>query len=243
MVTRAAILIGNSGGYRNLEHLKSVELDLQNYVNFLLSKAGGEWNQNEITVLYDPSSNELKQVIRKSNSDYCFIVFSGHGYISSYSKEDTICLKDIDLSIEELVTNSHKQTIIIDSCREMEKESDKKLYAELQTETRMFSEGINTRILFDNAIESMPNGILLVFATQANNTAGAFSNLGGYFSYSLIKSGKDWWNNNYKGILRIDKAVEEAEKIMKLKFITNQSPAMAGQVRRLTFPPFAIGKH
>jgi hypothetical protein len=243
MVTRRALLIGNSGGYRNLHLLNGVKIDLDNYRNFLTSKAGGQWYNHEITTLVDPDENTVLKAVQQSNADYSFIAFSGHGFINSYTASDYVCLKDKDLSTGKLVSPSAKQTIVIDACREIITEVPEDLTKVFSlNESRQF-EGINTRELFDEAIQSMPSGVLVVYSTQPNESAGDDDYKGGHFTYSFIQAGRNWWNApNNKGILRIDIAVTEAEKIMKSKFITTQSPAMGGQVRRLTFPPFAFGK-
>lgn len=240
MVTRRAILIGSSGGFRELDYLSGVYIDIENYSNFLKSKAGGQWKENEIIVLRNPTIGELKQTIGMSSPDYSFVVFTGHGLINSYDKEDKIYLMDGDLSIQELVTKSHKQVIIIDAARKIENPI---INGEpITLNSFASSDGIDTRNLFDESIAVMPNGILLIFSTQINSSSGDDKNLGGYFSYSFIKSGFNWWSNRNKGILRIDTAIIETEKIIKSFFLTDQKPVMAGQTRRLTFPPFAFGK-
>lgn len=239
MVTRKAIIIGSPGGYRSLHTLKGVKKDLENYKSFLKSKAGGEWSDNEIEVLDDPDHNHLLKEINGSLADYTFIVFSGHGYINTYTSEDTVCLKDIDLSIGKLVSPSNKQTIVIDACRQHHAPTQEALTEELRA---AFSAEIgerSTREIFDKAITETPTGILLVFGTQAKATAGDDENKGGYFNYSFLRAGRDWWKNG-NGVLKLDKAVEKAAQIMKTIFLTNQKPEMAGQIRRITFPPFAI---
>ncbi len=243
MIKRKAIIIGNSGGYRNLDFLSGVSVDLENYHNFLTSKAGGEWHPNEISILKDPTSSDVIKAIQESESDYTFIVFSGHGFISTYNVEDYVCLKDVDLSIGKLVSPSKKQTIVIDACREFHPHKPDFLMEEKYSN---FSgdEERSTRALFDEAIIKTPEGIILVFSTQSNGTSGDNEFLGGVFSYSFIKAGERWWEDEKtKGVLTLNVAVEKSKLIIKETFITNQTPEMAGQIRRLTFPPFAISKH
>ena len=59
--------------------------DAGNLQLFLMSAAGGHWKKDEITFLKNPSSFRVKNAVREflANSDYTFIVFSGHGYIDS----------------------------------------------------------------------------------------------------------------------------------------------------------------
>jgi hypothetical protein len=241
MVTRKAIIIANEGGYRNLNLLKGVMVDVENYKSFLKSKAGGEWNENEILVLLNSDAATVQKNISETLADYVFTVFSGHGFINTYTSSDAVCLKDQDFSIGKLVSPSKKQTIVIDACREYHTPTIGELKGELKN--AFLSEALEreTREIFNTAIEETPAGILLVFATKPNETAGDDENKGGYFNYSFLKAGRDWWNKG-NGVLRLDKAVDESIKIMKSTFITTQSPEIAGQSRRLTFPPFAVAK-
>ena len=243
MTSRKAILIGNSGGYRNLKHLKGVRIDLENYRNYLKSKAGGQWHENEITILHDADSSTILNEIKNISADYTFTTCSGHGFINTYSSSDHVCLSDIDLQIGKLAYKSVKQTIIIDACREVITHTPEDLTKAFVLESKTQAEGKDTRELFDMEIEKMPKGILVVFSTQANEAAGDDDSKGGHFTYSFLKSGRDWWNNlNNRGTFRIDSAITEAEKIMKATFLTNQNPALGGQSRRLTFPPLAFSK-
>lgn len=53
-----------------------------------------------------------------TNSDYSFVVFSGHGWINT-DEDNTQYLEvaDGDISINVLITDADRQTILIDSCR------------------------------------------------------------------------------------------------------------------------------
>jgi hypothetical protein len=239
MVTRKAFLIGCAGGYRDLSFLKGVNLDLKNYSDFLTSKSGGEWRYDEICTLVDPTSEILESKIVNSDADYTFVVYSGHGYINSYTSDDTICLKDKDVSISSLVSLSKKQTIIIDACREYY-QPNLLLEQELKLST-LIDDRLkeSTRAIFDEAIIKNPEGILLLFAAQPNQTAGDNELLGGVFSYSLLKIGKEFKAASSNRILTLDKALDGAKVYIKNKFNSNQTPTFAGQSRRLTFPPFA----
>jgi hypothetical protein len=243
MVTRKAIIIGSPGGYRGLKFLKGVSVDLDNYYYYLTSKAGGQWYRNEVVLMRDPDSATVRQEIKSSNADYTFVAFSGHGFINTFTNTDYVCLRDKDFSVGELVSPADKQTIAVDACREYFTQIPDDLLKGVMNESRLFSAERDTRGLFDAAIENMPKGILLVYSTQPNESAGDDEHKGGHFTYSFIKSGREWWNNSSSsGILRIDAAVTAAERIIKTTFLSNQKPEMGGQIRRLTFPPFAFSK-
>lgn len=243
MVTRKALLIGNSGGYRNLDFLKGVAVDLDNYRNFLTSKVGGQWYSSEITTLVDPDETTVLKAVQQCTADYSFITFSGHGFINSYTSTDYVCLKDKDLSIGKLVSPAAKQTIVIDACREVFTHIPEDIRKTFSLNESLQYQGVDTRVQFDDAIQAMPAGVLVVYSTQPNESAGDDDYKGGHFTYSFLEAGRKWWAApNSQGILRINTAVVDGEKILKSTFITTQTPAMGGQVRRITFPPFAFGK-
>ena len=239
MTKRRAIIIGSQGGFRGLELLKGVSKDLSNYENHLLSDVGGNWDKDEIIKLLDPTANEVVYNIQNAIADYVFIVFSGHGFINTYSSSDYICLKDIDMSISKLVSNSKRQTIILDSCRQYFTE----IPLEEMKESKIFSKKHvinNARKIFDDAINKTPEGIILVFSAQPGQSSGDNDLLGGIFSYSLLKASKVWSDNYTNKILTLNQAVDLSKNVMNDTFLTLQRPGMAGQIRRLTFPPFAI---
>ncbi|NOU46960.1 MAG: caspase family protein [Bacteroidales bacterium] len=244
MMNKMAIIIGSPGGYRNLSHRRSVAVDLDNYYSFLRSNAGGQWNEDEIQILRDPDSNSIKETINKVNSDYCFVAFSGHGLTNSFTEADFICLKDKDLSIKYLVSKSERQTIIIDSRREFESNLLKGDANILMEESELQIKDNSTHNIFNDTVLRTPKGIILVYSSQPNEISGDDPNLGGHFTYSLIQAGFNWWNDkSNQGILKLDSAIDSAEIILKNKFKTTQKPLMGGQVRRLTFPPFACSKN
>lgn len=240
MVTKRAILIGCAGGYRGLAFLRGVALDLKNYEKFLKSPAGGEWRTDEIITLYEPNVFEIKKVISDLEEDYVFVVFCGHGSIKAYDKFDFICAKDENLSILELKSKSKKQTIILDANRSPVVRLHCNSIESLLVKS-ISGKQTSTRELFNQAIMEMPQGILLVFSAQAGQIAGDDEECGGHFTYALLRVGLEWRNDlENRGIMRIDTAIAKAEFILKEECNSAQQPLMAGQVRRLTFPPFAV---
>jgi hypothetical protein len=241
MTTRKAIIIGSPGGYRNLKFLPGVSIDLENYNNYLQSKPGGQWDVNEIKILLDPTSEDVNKEITTAKQDYIFINFSGHGFTDIASEAQYICLKDKDVPVGKLVSSATKQTIVIDSCREYSTHLAENLRLELILEAKLFVDKKDTRTIFDSAIIKSPEGIILVNSASLNQSAGDDEYKGGHFTYSFIKGGRDFGKNqNTQSVLELDKAVILAENIMHRVFITNQTPVMSGQIRRLTFPPFAV---
>lgn len=244
MINKKAFLIGCSGGYRDLKFLKGVSIDIDNYLIYLRSHAGGHWDENEIIILKDIDSKTLINIINKVKLDYSFIAFCGHGQINTFTEIDFVCLRDKNLSLKYLISKSDRQTIIIDVCRQIESNlpiSDKNFFVQessLQIKDRVIQQ------VFNESISKTPKGIILVYSTEPFGISGEDHNLGGHFTYSLIKAGFNWWNGkNNQGILKLNSAVDDAGIILKSTFKTSQKPLMGGQIRRLTFPPFACSQN
>ena len=240
MVTRKAILIELSGGCRNFEYINEPSINIGNYHVFLTSYAGGAWHEKEIIRLNNPTADDLFNAMALTDVDYLFVIVNGYGHVNSYDQEDYVSLKDKDVSIEELIGKSKRQTIILDIHRQIA------LTTKVAIETISFtnSEGKSTRRVFDNEVSNIPEGILLVFSASAGEQVYGNEKNGNCFSYSLLKSAKECWDSsdNQKN-LRIDVALELSKTFMHTFWGIDQNPIMAGQVRRLTFPPFALSKN
>jgi hypothetical protein len=236
MVNRKAIIIGNSGGYRGLSYLPGVAADIENYSSFLMSKAGGEWRKDEIATLENCDSEEIFSEVLQNHAEYTFITFSGHGLIANLDQTDYISVKNADISIATLIGPCRKQTIILDvrnSC--IDSIADNHVAKELNANKKIEP----TRELFDESILKTPDGILLLCASGSSDFAFENASLGGYFTSSFLRVGKEWGNVPNNGILKIDTAFERAKKIICEAFKVTQIPIMGGQIRRLTFPPFS----
>jgi hypothetical protein len=110
-------LIGSPNGKGADKKLYGVEYYLRNFRNFLTSSCGGEWHNNEIVELDNPSSDEVFRYLEFHDSDYRIVYFSGHGYIS-VNYDRMIRLKDRDIKDTDLISNRcHRTLIIIDACR------------------------------------------------------------------------------------------------------------------------------
>ena len=244
MITRKAIIVGNAGGYRGLPHLKGVSSDISNYENFLKTKAGGQWSESEIIKLIDCTAETIITEVKNTIVDYAFITFCGHGLIRTYDKDDYVCVKDMNISVENLISPSRKQTIVIDANLIAHTHLVANINSPLITEADLTDDrSKDTRELFNLSIEDMPAGLLIVYSTHQNELAGSDETLGGHFTYCFIKAGIDWWRERSDGaVLRINGAFDTAQKNMQDIFNSNQHPALGGAARRITFPPFAFSK-
>jgi hypothetical protein len=195
---RHAILI-ESSDVKGQDDLPGARNDITNWQTYLKSNLGGLWKSNEITVLRKPKTSSVKTLIYLNSSSYCFVAFSGHGF---YDKKDSItkvCLNDEELSvsISELKPKGTKGTLVVDTCRGVEK--TQKALVESCTRSDSFMGKVNldrseSALWFRNLITS-PNGIVTMYSCDVTQSAGEFSddpNKGGYYTTILMLSANQW---------------------------------------------------
>jgi hypothetical protein len=181
---RKAVLIGSPGYGNNLLH--GVKNDLENVCEFLMSPRGGMWRPSEITVLTDPTIDEVIAAIHSSYADYQFVYYSGHGY-QDHSGIDCICLDGNDMQ-DNYLFNAHcpRQLLVLDSCR--------KYYHTIsgfpkELEQWQYADGYSAaRKIFDNYILNSPPGKMKMYAAAAGEVAidNRYGH-GGEFTLALLK--------------------------------------------------------
>lgn len=220
-------------------------VDELQYRNFLTSNLGGEWYDKEIISLRNPDSKTVRTVIKNflSIADYSFIVFAGHGYINTSLAVPTqfIELADIDISILDLKTKAKQQTIIIDACRNRRAVSRLRL----NTRSKRISENLigdpySTRKLFEKELRKCGTGISILYAAEPGQFA-IDSNVGGAFSYSLIRSCLLW--EQKKGnfnVFNLREAITYTQLLIKKLFLTDQNPCMQANRSGSQYFPLAV---
>lgn len=201
----------------------------------LESNLGGGWFSDEIYSLPNPTREEIDRGINEFciNSDYTFIIFSGHGFTNQQRHEQYIEIKDCEIPISDLKTNAKRQTIIIDSCRGYAEVSES-----LSDEFFMnLKHTYNTRELFELEVMKCEEGITCLYSASVNQSS-ADSEEGGIYILSLIKSIKHW-NMHYRNSLKFDlKSCHElAVQFLKQDFkLSIQEPQIIPEKRRNYFP-------
>lgn len=213
------------------------------YRAFLKSQLGGNWLDDEILSLNNPTKNQVNRAITYflSGSDYTFIVFSGHGYINTdLNNRQFLEINDGDISVTSLRTSSERQTLIIDACRGYYSPS-----AEIQkglsgiSESTLFSAQKSTRNIFDNAVLNSEKGWTILYAANENETA-LDTDEGGAFLISMLETAKLWKRTEKRqNILEINIALTNAKKYLYENFDTIQKPVMNREKRNNYFP-FAV---
>ena len=107
-------MIGNTAG------LPGVHVDVNDYYNFFTSPAGGNWYDEEIDILLNPTQHELLERIadiEEADYDYLITVFSGHGEETSNGTVLSINGERETILLHNLTNLAERQLLIIDCCR------------------------------------------------------------------------------------------------------------------------------
>lgn len=215
--------------------------DARNLNAHLKSLAGGEWRNDEVGFLRNPTDMRVKKVVNSSmkNADYTFTVFTGHGFIH---KDDGfkqyLELNNRSIPLKNLITNSKKQTIIVDSCRGYYSTHRESL---LQEQSSFLGdvqhlEQPSTRLIFDNAVRKADKGVSVLYSASVNQTA-LDTPSGGAFLFSLLQYAQNWSaTRSHYTYLPYDTALTRSRTLMYNKFDTKQKPVMNIGPRNFHFP-------
>jgi len=199
-MNRKALIIANPGE-PGPDNCKGVLKDVDRYRAFLQSPNGGLWREDEIKTLQQPSATTTDAEVRSlANADYSLTVFCGHGFYSAASHSTIVQLSaSVDLDSNELRRGAAKHSLIIDSCRVVERPAA--LLMEDAIAKRAKQESIihpgNCRRYFDEKITNCPQGLVVLFACSVGQTAGDSEADGGWYSYSLVSTAEVWSRQTY----------------------------------------------
>jgi Caspase domain len=190
---RKALLIGCPG---KQNYLPGVARDLANYDRFLRSPLGGAWYSSEIISLDDPPASTVRAAIQNLKSaDYSFVLFSGHGYVTSNRRSTIVGLRDDkEMDSDELRTGAAKHTLLLDCCRQVAKPmlaEDALAKMDSMTAARSLSTSACRRY-YDQAISECPSALIVAHSCDIDEVANDDPTRGGYYSYSLIDVAEDW---------------------------------------------------
>lgn len=241
-MSRKALIISNPGEIGAENYCEGVKKDVINYKNFLMSPQGGYWFKSEIICLERPSFELLESHVKSLNNiDYTIIIFCGHGY--SFKEKTILELKeDCNVCADFLKKDAKKRIIILDCCRVEAKtlnESIEYEYSSLIEKRTM--DGFSARKYYEQLIDLCSDGVVVAYACDLDETSGEDSRKGGYYSYSLLQSARQWakQSNNtetYQSIVRVH---ESASKLTKIKSNFHQNPQIE-KPRSVPYYPFVV---
>ncbi len=189
-----ALIIGNPGERGEQSYCEGVEKDLEAYPTFLRSALGGTWRADEIKVLARPSVPDARAAIEDlKRADYSLGIFCGHGYIDAQSRSTMLILKrGQEINSAELFRGASKQSVILDCCRvvtpriALDEAMKKALIAKAALDPA------ECRKYYEKTLDTCPDGLVVMFACDKNETASDDASAGGLYSSSLIAGVREW---------------------------------------------------
>lgn len=222
-------------------HLDGPAYDNANFRDYLTSNLGGDWRDNEILSLSNPTSQQVSRAVTQflNGADYTFTVFSGHGYLNTNdNNRQYLELADTDISILSLRTRARRQSLIIDACRgyHTPAQAINKGFGDVYEN---FTGRDSTRQIFDNAVNRAESGWTILYAASRNETALDTGN-GGAYLLSLLEIAEGWGESDIRyNILPLNTSHSKAKVYLQNNFETIQVPSMNAE-KRLTHFPFAV---
>ena len=239
-MTRKAIIIGSPGSKNSTTYLKGVDADLLHFAGFLKSPIGGSWKNNEITELFNCPSQNLMESFQNTNTDFLLVYFSGHG--QQNLKETIIAINDNEsISISQLISiiQTPKTLIIIDAFRQFKADEYSNYSGHEHLLFKSLLDQPNTRDKYMQIISESDPGIAIAYSCSVGEM-GSETELGGDYTYSLLKSSLEWYNNpTNEGVLSINSANDLAHQYLKSKSNFDQHPQIRttnDQEENLNFP-------
>jgi len=170
------------------ETLSGVAVDIDDFYSFFTSPVGGNWHDNEIEFLENPSRRRLIRKIvevEKANYDYVIVIFSGHGIEVDNEVVLFLNKEGEEIELSDLTNLSQRQLIIADCCRKSFTLLPTDLVSML-TETTILSMSRDQirQAYEDRILDSMPQEVVL-YACDEDESAWGTSEGGNYLQYLL----------------------------------------------------------
>ena len=214
-------------------------MDNDNIREYLKSDVGGQWYDDEIISLENPTIGKVRRCIANKfdDADSSFIVFTGHGGIDETDKQDYLEVVDGDMPLSTLISPAPRQTLIIDACRGYYDRISDSLQKSFSNINEYFSGHPNTRIIFDRAVCQAEEGLSVLYSASANQSS-LDTNKGGAYLYSLLSICKEWEEvaKGKEGYMDLKNAHEIACEYLRDNFVTIQKPAMNKEKRKFYYP-------
>lgn len=194
-MTRKMLIIANPGETGAENYCEGVNQDVVQYKNFFISNSGGAWEPKEIRTLIRPFSFQVDSALKElKTADYSMVVYCGHGYSRKSGATMVELRTNCDYDSSKFNQGAHKHTVILDCCRatyEPIYESAQERY-DLRDSIEHSMARNQARARFDNAIQSCPSGLVVLYACSIGETAGDDEVKGGVYSHALRSAAIRW---------------------------------------------------
>jgi hypothetical protein len=195
-MNKKIIMISNPGESHAENYCEGVNVDIKAYTDFFTSPLGGAWERSEMQHLDRPTAKNVRDSIADLKEfDYSLILFCGHGWYSSVDRSTILELRSGEsLNELDLREGGRKRLILLDCCREVHHESIVEASMENFSVVRKAGglSRVECRKYYEDAITKASSGIVVTHACDLNETAGDSEIDGGYYSFSLRSSARNW---------------------------------------------------
>lgn len=262
---RRALIFGNMGvkGDEGSEYIEGVNIDLNNFYNYIRSDIGGAWMESEI-MLFRPNEINKTQLLacikEQGHIDYWLIFFSGHG-ASDQNGGDFLEVKPVALDddwlcyIREIVeaVGTTRMTLITDACRSYYPFNESAENSKILD----FSDGgrispldsLRYREIYNNALKELPLSSYYIAQSctsrESSNDSGEY---GGEYISALIEKAKGlaevarvrkvMKSDTTPAVISLSSAHDAAVPVVVQKTFNTQHPTFRGPKSKR--PPFAV---
>jgi hypothetical protein len=212
--------------------------------NFLNSLSGGAWYESEITILENPSKEELQYGL-KGSYDYIILQYSGHGF--EYRDEGTYfdinAYEQISLNTIHKWIDAPKRFYFFDSCRQIQRRRIESMQKSMAMDSYDFDDAIikQYRKKYEDIISNCEIGTSIIHSCSLHESASEDPRgRGGAFSYSYFHTtkSKECIDNEYFSIKKI--FVGALEYFNENYIVSNQQHPVISPERRKQYFPFVI---
>ena len=166
----------------NTDDLPGVPIDISDYYDFFTSPTGGDWYDEEIDILLNPTQHELLETIaeiEEADYDYLITVFSGHGEETSNGTVLAINGERETILLHNLMNLAERQLLIIDCCR-----SHRRIPADISIDSATLSLSYDSvRQVYEELIQRSAPQEVILFACN-DSEVSVDTREGWIYSYS-----------------------------------------------------------
>lgn len=248
---RLALIFNVTNGHNvdgSFQDPLNTDLDASRLIEFLMSKAGGAWNENEIQLFQNKPAKTIIRILAMAKTlfvDYCMVYFSGHGriYVDRFGRQtDYFQAFDGNEVNTHLAQVATRNLIISDTCRGFDSEaplSPKALIGDL-FEGRNEVSRVQVRAQFERAVLICESGSVFIHSCSPNE-GSADTPSGGLFTQILFETADIYGDEIYfPEFGNISKVFALARKSTISESQKMQNPSIDG-CRRMKWFPFSMG--
>lgn len=240
---RRVIII--TGGPKSPNEKEMFTTYLEHYKRFFSSNAAGSYEDDEISVLNEPTTEELNKLVDELSVHLCILVLIGHGATQDDNQLFQLNQAEI-IRAGQIMIEADKKIIIMESCRSNIEHiptvdlNDKKPLFEAGGVIQIPKDREEAKQIYIESILTCEPGLTICLACQQGEEAHNF-----YFSSSLLQIAFNWHSDNRisNRVLHLNELMhltkQEVSKIALAEMNKSQNPE---NISIVNFP-FCISKY